>query len=116
MSENDSFVGERALLLLYVLGSAELIVYICVCVLFLWLRSTALPLKLIVLDVAEAATAADARVAKLDDGLATGGLFSDAANNGVDDNEIVVEAGSKADDEQFSGISIWGPFSNALRS
>lgn len=59
--------------------------------LFLWLRSTALLFTLIVLDVAEAATAAEASVAKLEDGLATGGLLNDAANKGVDDNEMVVE-------------------------
>ena len=41
--------------------------------------------------MAEAATAAEASVAKLDEGLATGGLLNDAASNGVEDNEIDVE-------------------------
>ena len=40
-----------------------------------------------VLGVADAATAADARVAKLDEGLATGGLLNDASSKGVDDND-----------------------------
>lgn len=83
---------------------------------FLWLRSTALLFPLIVLDVAEAATAADARVAKLDEGLATGGLLNDAANKGVDDNEVVVETECMEVEEPICGTSLKGPFSKALRS
>ena len=76
----------------------------------LWLRSTALLFVLIVLDVADAATVAEARVAMLDEGLATGGLLNDAAKRGVDDNEIVVDVeGMDVEgmdvEEQIRGIS-----------
>ena len=58
----------------------------------------------IVLDVAEAATAAEARVAKLVDGLATGGRLNEAASNGVDDSDIVADSKGIAMDEAICGI------------
>jgi len=70
----------------------------------------------IVLDVAEAATAAEAKVDRLDEGLATGGLLNDAAKRGVDDSEFVADAKGTEDEEQIIDTSFWGPFSNALRS
>ena len=67
-----------------------------------------------VLVVADAATAAEARVAKLDDGLATGGRLNDAANKGVDDNDEDVVAG--CNDLRYLGeTSFFGLFSNALQ-